>query len=248
MTPEAALKAAYQDQWGEAFAVMRTAADAGDDHARAQLDVLSGDLESLLQPPKMERISETSSVFVCRGFAPPAICDWFIKRAEPRLKPALVHNAQVGQFKLDDSRTNTTSVVEVDMINAVMQERAARLTRVPKVQHEPPTIISYEVGQKFDHHYDFINPDQPGAFSELLAKGQRTITIVTYLNTEFEGAWTDFPLLNIQFTGGKGDAILFSNVLANGAPDQNTLHAGLAPTAGRKWVLSQWIRNQPQPY
>ncbi|WP_135210721.1 hypothetical protein [Vitreimonas flagellata] len=140
MTPVAAITAAYLDRWDEAFAVMGAAANDGDDYARAQLDVLSGDLDTLLQPPKMERIHDSSSVFVCRGFAPPAICDWLIQRAQPRLRPALVHNAKLGRLEEDSSRTNTTSVIEVDMINAVMQERAARLTRVPKVQHEPPTI------------------------------------------------------------------------------------------------------------
>jgi prolyl 4-hydroxylase len=248
MTLAAAMDAAYEDRWDEAFALLRSAAAAGDAFARAQLEVLNqSDSETLLQPPPMERIHDVSSVFVCREFAPPAVCDWLIEQARPRLGAAYIHNALTGMQEVDHSRTATTTGIQCDFIAAVMQERAARRTRVPVAQHERPTIISYEVGQKFEHHYDFVNPDGPGAMMELLSWGQRTITIVTYLNTDFEGAHTDFPLLNIQFRGGKGDAILFSNVAPNGAPDKNTFHAGLPPTAGRKWVLSQWIRNQPVP-
>jgi len=249
MTFAAAMDAAYGDRWEEAFALLRAAAAAGDDFARAQLEVIGGaDPDQLLTPPPMDRIHEQSAVFVCRGFAPPTICDWLVAQALPRLHPSYVHNSHTGTQYEDPSRTATTTGVRFDFIAAIMQERAARRTRVPVANHEAPTIISYEVGQKFDHHYDFINPDHRGSLTELLSSGQRTITVVTYLNDDFEGAHTDFPLLDIQFKGAKGDAILFSNVLPNGAPDKNTWHAGLPPTAGRKWVLSQWIRNQPQPY
>lgn len=248
MTLAAAMDAAYQDHWEEAFALLRSAASAGDAFARAQLSVIDRcDQASLLDPPPMERMHDTASVFLCRGFAPPAICDWLIERARPRLGASYIHNALSGRQEIDRSRTATTTVVQCDFIAAIMQERAARRTRVPVPQHEPPTVISYEPGQSFEHHYDFINPAGPGAMMELLTWGQRTITVVTYLNTEFEGAHTDFPRLNIQFRGGKGDAILFSNVLPNGSPDESTWHAGLPPTSGRKWVLSQWIRNQPVP-
>jgi prolyl 4-hydroxylase len=249
MTLAAAMDAAYEDRWDEAFALLRSAAAAGDAFARAQLEVLGGhDPESLLQPPPMERIHDVSAVFVCRGFAPPAICDWLVEQALPHLHPSYVHNSLTGKILADPSRTASTTGVAFDFISAIMQERAARRTRVPASHHEAPSIISYEVGQKFDYHYDFINPDHRGSMTELLSSGQRTITAVTYLNTEFEGAHTEFPRLNISFRGGKGDAILFSNVLPNGSPDKNTWHAGLPPTSGRKWVLSQWIRNQPVPF
>jgi hypothetical protein len=40
--------------------------------------------------------------------------------------------------------------------------------------------------------------------------------------------------------------VVFSNVNPDGTPDLNTLHAGMPPESGRKWVLSQWIRERPQ--
>jgi hypothetical protein len=73
------------------------------------------------------------------------------------------------------------------------------------------------------------------------------VTLVTYLNDDFTGAATSFPTLNIQFRGGVGDAIVFANVHPDGTPDRTTAHAGLPPDSGRKWVLSQWLRDRPQP-
>ena len=43
----------------------------------------------------------------------------------------------------------------------------------------------------------------------------------------------------------RGDALVFSNIDASGAPDYSTVHAGLATAAGEKWLLSQWVRTRP---
>lgn len=39
------------------------------------------------------------------------------------------------------------------------------------------------------------------------------------------------------------------DVTANGTPtigDDDTMHIGLPPTSGEKWVFSQWIREFPR--
>ncbi|MBF8292745.1 MAG: hypothetical protein HW392_1572, partial [Steroidobacteraceae bacterium] len=44
--------------------------------------------------------------------------------------------------------------------------------------------------------------------------------------------------------GRRGDALVFANVDDSGAPDYQTVHAGLPPTSGVKWLLSQWVRDR----
>ena len=61
----------------------------------------------------------------------------------------------------------------------------------------------------------------------------------------YEGGETDFPRISFRFKGKRGDALLFSNTDPAGAPDYDTVHAGLPPTSGEKWLLSQWIRSRP---
>ena len=41
-----------------------------------------------------------------------------------------------------------------------------------------------------------------------------------------------------------GEALFWANVTPDGRPDSSTLHAGLPPTSGEKWTLSQWCRNR----
>lgn len=75
--------------------------------------------------------------------------------------------------------------------------------------------------------------------------GQRILTFLLYLNDDFEGGETEFPLAGIRHKGKKGDALFFWNVHPDGRLDRQTLHAGLPPGIGEKWLLSQWVRNKP---
>ena len=56
----------------------------------------------------------------------------------------------------------------------------------------------------------------------------------------------DFPLLGLRFKGQAGDLLAFDNVGADGKPDRRMYHSGLPPTAGEKWLLSQWVRDRVQ--
>jgi hypothetical protein len=78
-------------------------------------------------------------------------------------------------------------------------------------------------------------------------KGQRIKTCLVYLNDDFEGGETEFPKLALKYRGRTGDALIFENVKPNGSGDLSTLHAGLPPTRGEKWLFSQWMRSKPQP-
>ena len=61
-----------------------------------------------------------------------------------------------------------------------------------------------------------------------------------------EGGETHFPQAGVRFKGRKGEALVFRNVTPSGAPDFDTLHAGLPPSRGEKWLLSQWVRRRPK--
>lgn len=261
----AAIAAAHGQRWSEALLLAGRAAEAGDPNAIAQLAVLAGepeakdwkrlreaiDLNALLTPPDLERVSDGAPIGVSRGFATPAMCAWLITRAQGRLEPSLVNDAKTGQMRQHPMRTAHTCAFgpdDRDLIICALQARAASIARVPVVNHEAPNVISYEAGQQFGLHVDYIDPQNPLFAGELAALGQRMVTVVTYLNEDFDDAPTQFPVLKLNVRGACGDAVIWSNVRADGSPDQSTLHAGMPPKHGRKWVLSQWLRSRPQPY
>ena len=247
-----AARAAYgwgrPQSWDDALALLQRAAEAREPRAERQLALVSqAPIAKLLEPPEADLLSGIAQIGACRGFAPPGFSEWLIEHASDRLVGASV-NAAGGGPTLRTARDAAFAPQNRDLVLAIMQERAARLIGVPVQFHEPPNVISYEPGQEFSLHADFIDP-RPAEFqAELQALGQRTATIVTYLNSDFDGAETVFPDAQVKFRGETGDAIVFANVLPDGSPDFNTRHAGLPPTRGRKWVFSQWIRSKPFRY
>ena len=247
-----AARAAYgwgrPQSWEDALALLRRAAEAGEADAARELELVTqAPLADLLESPEADLLTDRAQIGVSKGFAPPGFSEWLIDRAKDKLVPAAVYEAKgakavrsASEFALGPQRR--------DLVLAILQERAAHLIRVPVQFHEPPNVISYEPGQEFSLHTDFLDPRTPEYRPEIERSGQRTATIVTYLNEDFEGAETWFPDAGVKFRGNTGDAIVFSNVLPDGSPDFNTKHAGLPPASGRKWVLSQWIRTKPFAY
>lgn len=233
--------------WEEALRLLAAAAKACEDGAARQVELVTQmPLERMLEPPPPERLTPRARVAVARGFAPAGFGDWLVDRARDRLEAASANDSS--GLAVRTAQTCAFGPQQRDLVLAVVQERAARLLGVPIACHEPPNAISYEPGQEYRRHVDFIEPSVPQFQAELRQLGQRVATVVTYLNEDFDGAETVFPDLGIQFRGTPGDAIYFANVLPDGSPDYLTSHAALPPTAGRKWVLSQWIRAKPFPY
>jgi hypothetical protein len=105
--------------------------------------------------------------------------------------------------------------------------------------------LNYLPGQQFEPHFDFLDSAVPGYTDDLRSNGQRVATFLLYLNEEFDGGETEFPELGWRYKGRTGDALLFWNVDGSELPDRRTLHAGLPPTSGEKWLLSQWLRKRP---
>ena len=246
-----AARAAYgwgrAQSWDEALRLLESAARAGEEGADRQLELVTqAPLEAMLAPPAPERLTPRARVAAAQGFAPAGFSQWLIERAAGRLEDAFANDA--GGTAVRTAKTCAFGPQERDLVLAILQERAARLLGVPVACHEPPTVISYEPGQEFRRHADFIEPSVPQFRAELQQLGQRVATVVTYLNKDFDSAETIFPDLDIRFRGAPGDAIYFANVLPDGSPDYLTTHAALPPVGGRKWVLSQWIRAKPFPY
>ena len=247
-----AARAAYgwhrPKSWADALGLLAKAAEAGEEGAGRQLELVSqAPIEELLRPPRVERLTSVAAIAACRGFVPPGFSEWLIDQARDRLVAASVNRA--GDVPLVRSaRDYAFGPRQRNLVLAIVQERAARLVSLPVDYHEPPTIICYDPGQEFGLHADYVDPRVPEFQAELRSMGQRTATIVSYLNTDFEGAETHFPDAGVTFRGATGDAIVFVNVLPDGTPDFNTRHCGLPPTRGRKWVLSQWIREKPFPF
>jgi hypothetical protein len=205
------------------------------------------DLQALVSPAAKRSLSETPRIRVIDGFATAQECDWLVALARRGLAPALVFDPKTGEGRREQARTNSAvelNLVDLDLVVLLIRARISAATNIPVPAFEPTQVLHYAVGQQFATHYDFLDADEEGYADELARRGQRIATFLIYLNEGFEGGETAFISAKLKYRGGKGDAVFFANVDRSGAPDRLTLHAGLPPTRGEKWILSQWIRDR----
>ena len=207
----------------------------------------SVDIASKTRAPEKTSLSDHPRIRVARGFAAAAECRWLIEFARDRLRPATVYDHMTGRQILDPGRDNSYLILRIGEMNVfteVIRNRISAATRLPVPLFEPSQVLHYAVGERFTPHHDFLDPANP-AYSEDLARfGQRIATFLIYLNSGYEGGETTFPEIGLSFRGETGDALFLANVRRDGTPDPATLHAGLPPASGEKWIFSQWIRDR----
>ena len=145
----------------------------------------------------------------------------------------------------DDMIVYPGKITDSDVLG-LMAETGSRTREVILDVYKPKEIFSdsimlcrWDVGKELTPHIDNQDTHQ-------YSTPWRTYSSLVYLNDDFAGGETNFPRIGLSHLGAKGDAVLFRNVDATGAPDHDTMHAGMPPTSGEKWVFSQWIREFPR--
>ena len=98
---------------------------------------------------------------------------------------------------------------------------------------EPPAFLRYEVGEQYNWHYDRSVGESFHTNIE-----DRELSVVLYLNDDFEGGETE--MLGETFTPVKGKALVF--------PSCWTFpHRSKPVTKGTKYAVVTWYRFIPPP-
>lgn len=258
----AALGAGEPQSWPTARRRLVRAAELGSDSAQGQLRVLAGgepeaggwealgasvDWSAWLAPAPKVRVLTEPRVSASPGFLSAPACAWLIARAQGRVRQAKVFDPETGQSRVEAARDNSAFEIEfadVDLVVLAARARIAATVGTVVGALETPQVLHYAPGQKFERHYDFLDVEVPGYAADVARRGQRVATFLVYLNEGYAGGETDFPIVGLRHKGGTGDALMFANVDLAGVPDRRTLHAGLPPSTGEKWLFSQWIRDR----
>lgn len=220
-------------------AIARLRAETAADPARAAvLDLVeamalddAGDPAVLAEP---EPVSETPRIRIYRQFFSEAECDHALQVAQGRYQPSMVYNA-ARQLVRDPIRTSDGATLnwltENPAIHALLR-RIGRATGTDPGQGEAAQVLRYAPGQEYRPHYDYLRG----------SANQRIVTALVWLNEDYAGGETAFIRTDIKLRGGKGDAVVFWNALADGQIDPLTEHAGLPVRQGTKLLFNRWIR------
>ncbi len=95
----------------------------------------------------------------------------------------------------------------------------------------------YEKGGRFDYHHD-------SGYFDGDAAGERTHSVLLYLDAPERGGETRFPLLDLSINCVRGRLLVWSNLDGDGLSDPDMIHASLPVLKGRKTILVTWIRQR----
>ncbi|KAL5753104.1 hypothetical protein ACOSQ2_023611 [Xanthoceras sorbifolium] len=195
------------------------------------------------------------------NFATAEQCESIINMAKPGLRPSTLALRE-GETKENTKDIRTSSGMFIYASEDatgnldIIEEKIARATMLPRIHGEAFNVLRYEVGQRYDSHYDAFNPDEYGP-----QKSQRLASFLLYLSDVEEGGETMFPFENGMNMDGsyeyreciglkvkprQGDGLLFYSFLPNGTIDPTSLHGSCPVIIGEKWVATKWIRDQEQ--
>ncbi|XP_059439485.1 probable prolyl 4-hydroxylase 10 isoform X1 [Corylus avellana] len=206
----------------------------------------------------VELISWEPRAFVYHNFLTKEECDYLISLAKPHMHKSTVVDSETGKSK--DSRVRTSSGTFLargrDKIIRNIEKKIADFTFLPVENGEGLQVLHYEVGQKYEPHFDYF-------LDEFNTKngGQRMATVLMYLSDVEEGGETVFPAAKGNISSvpwwnelsdcGKkglsvkpktGDALLFWSMKPDATLDPSSLHGGCAVIKGNKWSATKWIR------
>nr|XP_043606378.1 probable prolyl 4-hydroxylase 10 [Erigeron canadensis] len=205
----------------------------------------------------VEVISWEPRAVVYHNFLSQDECEHLINLAKPHMEKSTVVDNETGKSK--DSRVRTSSGTFLargyDETIKAIEKRIADFTFLPVENGEGLQILHYEVGQKYEPHYDYFL-DQFNAKNG----GQRMATVLMYLSDVEEGGETVFPAAKGNISAvpwwnelsecGKdglsvkpkmGDALLFWSMKPDASLDSSSLHGGCPVIKGNKWSSTKWI-------
>lgn len=224
---------------------------------RVALDIGDGEGLGKRGEPWTEVLSWEPRAFIYHNFLSKEECEYIINLARPHMVKSTVVDSKTGQSK--DSRVRTSSGMFLrrgrDKVIRNIEKRIADYTFIPVEHGEGLQVLHYEVGQKYEPHYDYF-------LDEFNTKngGQRIATLLMYLSDVEEGGETVFPAATGNFSAAPGwnemsecakrglsvkpkmgDALLFWSMRPDATLDPSSLHGGCPVIRGNKWSSTKWM-------
>ena len=200
-------------------------------------------IEDVLSPPQSRPLSAQPNVSVIDQLFSADECRLLIASAQPHLHDSQTADPRTGVPYTLPVRTSSEAsfdpIIETSALR-MAQLRMAAAAGIDLPHAEQLTVLRYLPGQQYRPHRDYLPPgtlqmDRPHA-------GNRVRTICMYLNAVDAGGATTFPVPDLRIDPLPGRAVIFDNLMPDGSPDPDSLHAGTPVDAGEKWLATLWIR------
>lgn len=174
------------------------------------------------------------------NFIDKSICDLIIQTSTPGFKKAKVVGDQLdgGEFRIADSYWfDNTDDISKRVRGLISEEVGISINNMERLH-----IVRYKIGGEYKEHYDFFDEGSEYYHECTKKGGQRTKTALIYLNDDFTGGETSFPILGIDVKPEVGKMIVWDNMDEFGCCKYESLHAGRPVLSGEKYIAIVWFR------
>lgn len=193
--------------------------------------------------PGVQRVpSPKLDLFIRRNFLGDMECAEIIDLIDARRRPSTI---------ADDNGDPTFRTSETCDLDAALPAVAAldakiiELTGLDPAHGEPMQGQRYAVGQEFKAHTDYFEPNGADFPRFCAVSGQRTWTVMIYLNDVAAGGATRFTAIDKMVKPERGKLLAWNNRLPDGSVNPNTMHHGMKVRSGVKYIVTKWFRERP---
>lgn len=193
--------------------------------------------------PRVQRVpSRALTLFIQRGFLTADECVGLIDRIDAKRRPSTIADANGdGYFRTSE----TCDLDHDDPFVAVINARLDAFAGIATPHGEPIQGQRYDVGQEFKAHTDYFDPKGGDYATYCSVAGNRTWTLMVYLNEPAAGGATRFTQIGKTIQPETGKLIAWNNRDGSGAPNPASLHHGMKVRSGVKHVITKWYRERP---
>ena len=196
----------------------------------------------ILSQPGVQKVpSPRLDLFLVRDFLDMDTCAALIDQIDAVRRPSTIADPN-GDAAFRTSETG--DLFAVDPLVQAVEARFTALTGLDPAHGEPLQGQRYAVGQEFKGHTDYFEPDGVDYDRYCSVAGNRTWTLMVYLNTPQAGGATRFKAVDKIVQPEAGKLVAWNNRRADGSLNPATLHQGMKVRSGVKYVITKWYRER----
>lgn len=200
-------------------------------------------VERILAYPGVQKVpSPKVTLFMARNFLDAAQCQALMARIDEHRRPSTLANAG------DDYAFRTSETCDLaaeDPLAIDLKTRILDFIGLHPDHAEPMQGQRYAVGQEFKAHTDYFDPGSADFDRYCSVAGQRTWTVMLYLNDVEAGGATRFKAIDKIVQPEAGKLLAWNNLRPDGSVNPATIHHAMKVRAGFKYVITQWFRERP---
>lgn len=188
-----------------------------------------------------ERGDSRVQLFLWPSFLTSEECEQLISVIESRIRPSPLFTER----DTTGIRTSSTHFFAADAPDAVaLGRKIDDALGMDRACAEGLQGQRYCEGDEYRHHRDYFREERAHWQTQRQRGGQRSWTAMVYLNAVEAGGETSFSSLGLSIDPQPGMLVTWNNMNAKGRPNPDTKHASLPVQAGRKYVITQWYRQE----